>query len=121
MKTKTKRYLFIAVVFVTVIVTICLLLPREKAVNIEFTQGKPWRYEQLTAPFDFAVAKSEAALERERAEVVAAQRPYYNREVKGFGIVNKAEIDVFLIHSCFFHDPSDVGNLISGSCAFSCA
>ena len=39
--------------------------------------------------------------------------------VKGFGIVNKAEIDVFLELSCFFHDPADVGNLISGSFAFS--
>ena len=39
--------------------------------------------------------------------------------VKGFGIVNKAEIDVFLELSCFFHDPGDVGNLISGSSAFS--
>ena len=39
--------------------------------------------------------------------------------VKGFGIVNKAEIDVFLEVSCFFHDPADVGNLISGSSAFS--
>ena len=39
--------------------------------------------------------------------------------VKGFGIVNKAEIDVFLALSCFFHDPADVGNLISGSSAFS--
>ena len=39
--------------------------------------------------------------------------------VKGFGIVNKAEIDVFLEISCFFHDPADVGNLISGSSAFS--
>ena len=39
--------------------------------------------------------------------------------VKGFGIVNKAEIDVFLELSCFFHDPADVGNLISDSCAFS--
>ena len=38
--------------------------------------------------------------------------------VKGFGIVNKAEIDVFLELSCFFDDPSDVGNLISGSSAF---
>ena len=38
--------------------------------------------------------------------------------VKGFGIVNKAEIDVFLEHSCFFDDPGDVGNLISGSSAF---
>ena len=41
------------------------------------------------------------------------------RTVKGFGIVNKAEIDVFLELSCFFHDPADVGNLISGSSAFS--
>ena len=39
--------------------------------------------------------------------------------VKGFGIVNKAEIDVFLELSCFFDDPGDVGNLISGSFAFS--
>jgi len=39
--------------------------------------------------------------------------------VKGFGIVNKAEIDVFLELSCFFYDPADVGNLVSGSSAFS--
>ena len=39
--------------------------------------------------------------------------------VKGFGTVNKAEIDVFLALSCFSHDPADVGNLISGSSAFS--
>ena len=39
--------------------------------------------------------------------------------VKGFGIGNKAEIDVFLDLSCFFDDPADVGNLISGSSAFS--
>ena len=39
--------------------------------------------------------------------------------VKGFDIVNKAEIDVFLGLSCFIYDPADVGNLISGSSAFS--
>ena len=39
--------------------------------------------------------------------------------VKGFGIVNKAEVDAFLELSCFFNGPSDVGNLISGSSAFS--
>ena len=38
--------------------------------------------------------------------------------VKGFGIVNKVEIDVFLELSCFFHDPADVGNLISGPLPF---
>ena len=40
-------------------------------------------------------------------------------KVKGFGIVNKAEIDVLLELSCFFHDPVGVGNLISDSSAFS--
>ena len=39
--------------------------------------------------------------------------------VKGYGIVNKAEVDVFLELSCFFDDPTDVGNLIFGSSAFS--
>ena len=38
--------------------------------------------------------------------------------VKGFGIVNKADIDVLLELSCFFHDPTDVGNLISGNLIF---
>ena len=42
-----------------------------------------------------------------------------NHTVKGFGIVNKAELDVFLELSCFFDDPVVVGNLISGSSAFS--
>ena len=41
--------------------------------------------------------------------------------IKGFGIVNKTEIDVFLELSCFFNDPADVGNLISGSSAFQLA
>ena len=39
--------------------------------------------------------------------------------VKGFGILNKAEVDVFLELSCFFDNPMDVGNLISGSSTFS--
>ena len=39
--------------------------------------------------------------------------------VKGFSIVNEAEVDIFLKFLCFFYDPMDVGNLISGSSAFS--
>ena len=39
--------------------------------------------------------------------------------VQGFGVVSKAEVDVFLEVSCFYDDPADVGNLISGSSAFS--
>ena len=38
---------------------------------------------------------------------------------KGFGVVNKTEVDIFLELSCFFNDPVDVGNLISGSSGFS--
>ena len=38
--------------------------------------------------------------------------------VKGFGIINKAEIDIFLERCCFFDDPVDVGNMISGSSSF---
>ena len=47
--------------------------------------------------------------------------PQFNviHTVKGFGIVNNAEIDVFPELSCFSHDPVDVGNLLSGSSAFS--
>ena len=39
--------------------------------------------------------------------------------VKGFGVINKTEVDVFLEFSCFFYDPMDVGNLTSGSSTFS--
>ena len=45
--------------------------------------------------------------------------PVYCDPHKGFGIVNKADIDVFMELSCFFDDPVDVGNLISDSFAFS--
>ena len=45
--------------------------------------------------------------------------PVVIHTVKGFGIFNKAEVDVFLEISCLFNDPTDVGNLISGSSAFS--
>lgn len=91
MKATTKQHLFIAAVFVVVIVTICLLFPREKAINIEFSMGKPWRYEQLTAPFDFVITKSESALQRESAEVLASQRPYYVKESQ----IGRSVIDSF--------------------------
>ena len=39
--------------------------------------------------------------------------------VKGFSIINEAELDVFLEYPCFFYDPTDIGNLIPGSSAFS--
>ena len=63
---------------------------------------------------------------QEAGQVIWYSHPFQNfpqfiviHTVKGFGIVNKAEIDVYLKLSCFIDDPGDVGNLISGSSAFS--
>ena len=65
-------------------------------------------------------------ISQEAGQVVWYSRLFQNfpqfiviHTVKGFGTVNKAEIDVFLELSCFFYDPADVGNLVSGSSAFS--
>ena len=77
MKPVTRRNLFIAAVFIAVTTIISISLPRDRAVELDFVEGKPWKYEQLTSPFSFAVYKSERALQAERAEVLAAQRPYY--------------------------------------------
>lgn len=82
MKATTKSYLFIGGVFVAAMLIISIFLPREKAINIEFTLGQPWTHEQLTATFDFAVEKSEATLQRERAEIMASQRPYFVKELQ---------------------------------------
>ena len=65
-------------------------------------------------------------ISQEAGQVFWYSHPFQNfpqcivtHTVKGFDIVNKAEIDVFLEWSGFFHDPANVGNLISGSSAFS--
>ena len=65
-------------------------------------------------------------ISQEVGQVVCYSRLFQNfplliviHTVKGFGIVNKAEAGVFLELSCFSHDPMDVGNLLSGSSAFS--
>ena len=77
MKATTKSYLFIAAVFVAATVIISFFLPRQTAIGLDFSEGKPWKFEQLTAPFSFAVYKSERVLQEERAEIMSAQRPYY--------------------------------------------
>ena len=77
MKATTNSYLFIAAVFVAAAVIISFFLPRQRAIGLEFSEGKPWKFEQLTAPFNFAVYKSERALQEERAAIMSAQRPYY--------------------------------------------
>ena len=64
-------------------------------------------------------ANSENSAVATGLEKVSFQSNPKEGDFKGFGIVNKSEIDVFLELFCSFHDPADVGNLISGSSAFS--
>ena len=93
MKQTTKSYLFIATIFVAATITISVFLPRERAISFDFEEGKPWKYEQLTSTFSFAVYKSERALQQERAEVMAAQRPYYIMDTnKGVLAIDSFEV-----------------------------
>ena len=97
-----------------------------------------WQYTALTYSFSYlepvccSVSSSNCCfltciqVSQEAGQVVWYSHLFKNfpefvvvHTAKGFGIVNKAEIDVFLELSCFFYDPADVGNLISGSFAFS--
>ena len=93
---------------------------------------QPWRtpfpiWKQSVVPCPvLTVASWPACRFLKRHQAVRYSHPLKNfpqfiviHTVKGFGIVNKAEVDVFLDLSCFFHDPADVGSLISGSSAFS--
>ncbi|MEO8087200.1 MAG: hypothetical protein ABI763_10295, partial [Bacteroidota bacterium] len=59
------------------IVLIVIALPRQTQFNYSFRVGKPWVYESLMAPFDFAIGKSETELNDERAEVLHAMHPFY--------------------------------------------
>ena len=77
----------------------------------------PWRRERLATPVFWPGEFHGLYSPWGRKESGTTKRLSLSH--KGFGIVNKAEIDVFLELSCFFSDPADVGNWISGSSAFS--
>ena len=95
---------------------------------------QPWRtpfpiWNQSVVPCPVLIVASWSAYKFLKRQVRWSGIPIYFSQnfpqfivihtVKGFGIVNKAEIDVFMELSCFFDDPVDVGNLISDSSAFS--
>lgn len=66
---------------------ILLFLPRQKTFKYDFAKGQPWRYEQLTADWDFAIEKSDEVLRAEREQAAAAVVPYYTLDEKAFDIV----------------------------------
>ena len=85
-------------ILVTVIL-IVVALPKQTQFNYSFRVGKPWVYENLMAPFDFAISKSEAELNDERAEVLHAMHPFY-KFVEGVAAQRiaafKNELDIVL-------------------------
>lgn len=80
MKPTTRHNLFVAGIFLIAAVVIVLSFPRDKVVRFEFSLNKPWRYEQLTATFDFPVEKSDSVLQAERAHVLTSLKPYYAKD-----------------------------------------
>jgi putative nucleotidyltransferase with HDIG domain len=71
--------------FALILATILLIviaLPKETQFNYTYQEGKPWAFENLMAPFDFAINKSEAELNDERAEVMRNSQPFYRYEEK---------------------------------------
>lgn len=76
-RNKTRKYILGALTAVLSVVVIVLFLPREKTFNYEFQEDRPWRYEQLTAPWDFAVDKSDEVFTREQNAAAASVLPYY--------------------------------------------
>ena len=66
----------LVIVSVTVIV---ITLPRDSDVNFKIEQGKPWRYADFTAPFDFPIYKSDAVVKAEQDSILRLYEPYYTR------------------------------------------
>ena len=85
MKSKTlyKRALWVLTPLVSAIL-ILFFLPRQKTFKYDFSKGQPWRYEQLTADWDFAIEKSDEALRAEREQASAAVIPYYSLDERAF-------------------------------------
>ncbi|MCB2218885.1 MAG: HDIG domain-containing protein [Bacteroidetes bacterium] len=63
--------------FVTSVVILVLIFPKEAKFKYEFSKGKPWMHEDLIAPFDFAILKSDAEVEAEKAEALKDLKPYF--------------------------------------------
>src|SRR5271154_1221214 len=77
---------------ITSIVVIVAALPREIQFNYEVQEGKPWAYESLDAPFDYAIAKSESEIDIERAEKLKNFHPFFNMDTT----IAEQKIDSFI-------------------------
>ena len=103
-RNKVRKYILGVSTVVLTVALIVMFLPREKSFSYEFQQGRPWRYEQLTAPWDFGVDKSDEVFQREQAAAAARVLPYFSLD----GDVASASAD-----SLQQHYASELSSLMS--------
>ena len=76
-KIKIKTRIFVPMIFMIAILLITYFFPRQGKFQYSFSEGRPWRYGLLTAPFDFPVYKSPEQLKREQDSILVYFEPYY--------------------------------------------
>ena len=82
-----------------IIVLICFFIPKQAKFKYEFELDKPWKYEELLAPFDYAIEKSEIELEIERKAIRESFAPYYELNTDVILEKEKFVLKAFLIHT----------------------
>jgi putative nucleotidyltransferase with HDIG domain len=75
--------------FLFAIVILVFLFPKEGKFQYEFTKGKPWMHDDLIAPFDFPILKSEQELEKEEKEVLKDLKPYFKKNTENYNALNE--------------------------------
>ncbi len=98
-KETLKRYTLIfywLLVFVTSAVLLFLILPGEPKFKYEYQKGLPWKHDNLVAPYDFAILKSPAELEAEKAEQTKSVIPYFTYDTTQWAL-NKAKLEADLL------------------------
>ena len=138
MKVVSSAYLKLLIFLLAILIPVCassspvfLMMYSAYKLNKQSDNIQPWHtplpfWNQFVVPCSILTVASWPAYRFLRSQIWWSGIPISWRifqfvmiYTEGFGIINKAEVDVFLEFSCFFYDPTDVGNLISGSSDFS--
>ncbi|WP_339630030.1 HDIG domain-containing metalloprotein [uncultured Maribacter sp.] len=79
---KKQSLIFKYILYIAAVAFIVFFLPKGGKFKYEFQKGKPWQYENLYAPFDFSIKKTDSELTKEKQSIESAQLPYYNYDKK---------------------------------------
>lgn len=83
------------ILFLTVLIALIAIFPKERKFKYDFQLGKPWMYKNLIAPFDFAILKSDEVLSEERERILDELHPYFTRNLDAIEEKRTALIDAF--------------------------